>query len=68
MFQDIHNSRDLVKHYKTENRIDTGIKKSKRGIQNSVLILVDFSIMVLTSNVWPFYRPLNITLSPEVKL
>jgi len=68
MFQDICLSKTLIEQYKTENRIDTGIKKSKRAIQNSVLILVDFSIMVLNSNVWPFSRPLNITLSPEVKL
>ncbi|CAF2046218.1 unnamed protein product [Rotaria magnacalcarata] len=55
MFQDIGVSKDLIDQYRTyceKNKLDD---------------IVDFSVMVLSSNSWPFSAPPNFVLSPELK-
>ncbi|CAF3082797.1 unnamed protein product [Rotaria socialis] len=55
MFQDIGVSKDFIDQYRTyceKNKLDD---------------IVDFSVMVLSSNSWPFSAPPNFILSPELK-
>jgi len=55
MFQDIGVSKNLIDQYRTYCE--------KRNLQD----IVDFSVMVLSSNSWPFSAPPNFILSPELK-
>ena len=76
MFQDIVVSKSLIDQYRTycENlRLDDICMNS---INNLYLILyfvffshlVNFSVMVLSSNSWPFSAPPNFVLSLEVNI
>jgi len=73
MFQDIGVSKNLIDQYRTycEKRKLEDIGKNKT-IEIDIFILfnlfsVDFSVMVLSSNSWPFSAPPNFVLPPEVK-
>lgn len=75
MFQDIGVSKNLIEHYRSycEKRKleDIGIKIFLKNIRDYLfdyLYLVDFSVMVLSSNSWPFSAPPNFVLPAEVKL
>jgi hypothetical protein len=72
MFQDIGVSKNLIDQYRTycENKklLDIGKKEfCWKSSFNDFLCLVDFSVMVLGSNSWPFSAPPNFVLSAEVK-
>ncbi|UJR37526.1 hypothetical protein I4U23_030228 [Adineta vaga] len=55
MFQDIGVSKNLIDQYRTYCE--------KRKLDD----IVDFSVMVLSSNSWPFSAPPNFVLPPELK-
>lgn len=75
MFQDIGVSKNLIDQYRTyceSKKIeDTGrcfYLVIRRFFFNLIeFILVDFSIMVLSSNSWPFSAPPNFVLPLELK-
>jgi len=72
MFQDIGVSKNLIDQYRTycEKRKldDIGMIDRIGGLFIlKFFILVDFSVMVLSSNSWPFSAPPNFVLPAEVK-
>ncbi len=70
MFQDICVSKNLIDQYRRyceERKLDD-IGMIDRGIVYfKIFALVDFSVMGLTSNYWPFSTPPNFVPSAEVK-
>jgi hypothetical protein len=69
MFQDIRLSTNLIEEYKTycENKKLTNIGMINQRITCfRIFVLVDFSVMVLSSNSWPFTAPPTFNLSIEV--
>jgi hypothetical protein len=71
MFQDIRYSTTLIDEYKIycENKLipDIGMINQEDYQCDIVFLLVDFSVMVLTSNSWPFTAPAQFNLSTEVR-
>lgn len=74
MFQDIGVSKNLIDQYRTyceKRKLDDigmiGFTKINRKLIYVIFFLVDFSVMVLSSNSWPFSAPPNFVLPPEVK-
>jgi hypothetical protein len=70
MFQDIDVSKTLMVEYEKycETHHVTGIGMTKRQEYHlfNYFILVDFSVMVLSSNSWPFSASSNFVLPIEV--
>lgn len=73
MFQDIGVSRNLIEQYRTycesKKLEDIGMsKRRQRDLADEIhdAGLVDFSVMVLSSNSWPFSAPPNFVLPHEV--
>jgi hypothetical protein len=73
MFQDIGVSKNLIDQYRTyceKRKLDDIGKNKIIEIANLILFYsfsVDFSVMVLSSNSWPFSAAPNFVLPPEVK-
>jgi hypothetical protein len=70
MFQDIGVSKTLIIEYEKycETHHVTGIGTTKLQEYHlfNYFILVDFSVMVLSSNIWPFSIPQTFVLPIEV--
>ncbi len=70
MFHDVGVSKTLMDHYRTYCEKKTLNETSMINwgiICFQIFVLVDFSVMVLSSNSWPFSAPLDFVLPDEVK-